>query len=232
MIKNIMKIFAIGKKLVGKYPCLIRLGSLIYNIIGFNKTRLKGENNIVYFKSSFLKKTTTDIFGDNNTVRLGDKCFLNNVKVYINGNNNKVIVGNRVALLNTEIYIEDDNNEVIIGDKTTIFGNTHLACIEGKRIIIGNDCMFSSDIVFRTGDSHSIITRNGIRVNESKDIIIGNHVWIGNKVIITKGAYVCDNSIVGTGAIVTKHFNEEGVVLAGNPAKIIKKNINWLRERI
>lgn len=92
--------------------------------------------------------------------------------------------------------------------------------------------MFSKDIVFRTGDSHSIVDENGIRINLSKDISIGNHVWVGNMVIVTKGAFVGDNCILGTGSIVTKAFRESNVILAGSPARIVKERINWLRKRI
>ncbi len=70
---------------------------------------------------------------------------------------------------------------------------TRLACIEGTSIEIGEDCMFSANIVFRTGDSHSIINSDGQRINASKSICIGNHVWIGNTVIVNKGVKVSDN---------------------------------------
>lgn len=131
-----------------------------------------------------------------------------------------------------EIHIEDNNNEIIIGKNTSISGKTHLACIEGSKIIIGEDCMFSSDITFRTGDSHSIVDLNGNRINPSMDIIIGNHVWVGNRTIITKGSKVSDNSIIGTGSIVSKIFEEPNIIIAGVPAKKIKGEVSWLRERI
>ena len=92
--------------------------------------------------------------------------------------------------------------------------------------------MFSKEITFRTGDSHSIVNLEGQKINFSKDITIGNHVWVGNRVIITKGTRVCDNSVVGTGSTVSKKFEEPNIIIAGVPAKKVKENINWLRERI
>ena len=65
--------------------------------------------------------------------------------------------------------------------------------------------MFSNDIEFRTGDSHSIVdldTRK--RINYSQNIHVGNHVWIGSRSIILKGVNIGNNSIIGTGSIVTK----------------------------
>lgn len=107
-----------------------------------------------------------------------------------------------------------------------------MACTEGSKVIIGDDCLFSSEIVFRTGDSHSILDQNGKRINSAKDITIGNHVWLGHRVLINKGVYIGDNSIVGTGSVVTKAFNEGNIVLAGVPAEIKKKDVNWCDKRI
>lgn len=84
---------------------------------------------------------------------------------------------------------------------------------------------------------HLIITRNlfmlpDTHFNLSKDIVIGDHVWIGNQVIITKGAKISNNVVVGTGSIVTGKSFPSSTIIAGMPAKVIHNNINWLRERI
>lgn len=150
----------------------------------------------------------------------------------ISGNNNKIRVGDRVYMIDANLYIEDDKNEININNRTSICGRTHLACTEGKKIMIGEHCMFSSDVVLRTGDSHSIIDLKGNRINDAKDVIIGDHVWIGNKTIITKGSKISANSIVATGAVVTRTFEDMNIILGGNPAHIIKENINWLQERV
>lgn len=68
---------------------------------------------------------------------------------------------------------------------------------------------------------------NGARINPSKSISIGEHVWIGNRVIITKGVSIPNDCVVGTGAIVTHPVAESHSVIAGVPAKVVKHNINW-----
>lgn len=128
--------------------------------------------------------------------------------------------------------IEDSYGKILIGKNTKLCGLINLGCIEGKSIIIEDNCLLSSDIVMRTGDSHSILNQSGKRINPSKDILIEEHVWIGNRVTINKGCIIKKNSIVGSGAIVTKAFHEEGVIIAGIPATIIKRNINWDIDRI
>ena len=50
--------------------------------------------------------------------------------------------------------------------------------------------------------------------------------------IAPKNVKIADNSIVGWGSIVTKEFNEPNVIIAGIPAKIVKRGINWDRRCI
>ena len=109
---------------------------------------------------------------------------------------------------------------------------TELACIEGTKIDIGCDCMFSRNIHIRTGDSHSVTNMSGERINTSRSIDISNHVWIGTEVIVLKGCSVGENSVVGAGSILSGKSYRGNSVIAGVPAKEIKQEITWKRERI
>ena len=219
------------KKLIFSNPKILALVSSIYNLNSLFRIRTNSKNKLNYSKA-FLRSTSIKAKKKKNLIQIMNGAYLNSCSVAVYGENNKIIIGENCRLKDVEIHIEDNNNEVIIGSGTTIAGKTHLACIEGTKILIGQDCMFSKDIVFRTGDSHSIVDENGKRINPSKDIYVGNHVWVGNGVIVTKGGGVGDNSIIGTGTIVTKSWEKSNVILAGAPAKIVKENTNWLRKRI
>ena len=54
-------------------------------------------------------------------------------------------------------------------------------------------------------------------------VLIGENCWIGMNSIILPGVLLGNNTIFGAGLIVTKSFEEGNIVIAGNPAKIIKK---------
>lgn len=54
---------------------------------------------------------------------------------------------------------------------------------------------------------------------------IGNDVWIGSNCLIKGGITIGDGAIVGMGSVVTKNI-EPYTVVAGNPAKQIKKRFN------
>lgn len=210
----------------------LRIALLIARHLPFcNKYRVR-KGNSARLSLTLLKKTKLDLRGKGNVLSVAPGSRLYGCHIHICGNNNKITIGKFCTLQNVELWIEDDGNEIFIGEHTSFAGTTHLACTEGKRIMIGDDCMFSAGISVRTGDSHSITDLNGNRINPAKDVTLGNHVWIGNTVIITKGALISDNSVVGTGSIVTHRFEDSNVILAGNPAKIIKTDISWDRKRL
>lgn len=196
----------------------------------FNKYKISKYNHVML--SGTLRHCSIFISGRNNTVNISEGTVLRNCTIKIFGDDNNINIGKNVSADSLNLWIEDKKNGIEIGDGTTVNGRTHIACIEGTSITIGSDCMFSSDISLVTGDSHSILDEKGTRINSSRDIVIGNHVWIGKENTILKGVTVQDNSIIGAKSLVTKTFNEENVIIAGNPAKIIKTNINWNRERI
>ena len=203
----------------------------VYNYtIGFNHFKIR--HNRLSMEITQLKKTKININGSGNIIKIGNLSRLNNCCINIYGNNNLIDISNGVFMNQVDIHIEDDNNKIIIGEKTSIHGKTHLAAIESTNIIIGKDCMFSSDIHFRTGDSHSIVNLDGNRLNKSENIIIGNHVWIGTKVTCLKGVSITDNCIIGAGTVLNKKYDLENCVIAGNPSKVVSTDKNWLRERI
>ena len=129
-------------------------------------------------------------------------------------------------------WFEDDGNEIIIGDNTTMEGDNQLAACEGTKIIVGKDCMFARNVNLRTTDSHSIVNDDGKRINLAKDIIIGNHVWIGTDVLVLKGVCIPDNCVISAKALVAAHTYERNSIIGGVPARQIRCNVNWLRERI
>lgn len=92
--------------------------------------------------------------------------------------------------------------------------------------------MLSANITVRTGDSHSVTDLDGNRINNSKSVLFGNHVWIGNTVLIFKGSQIGAHSVIAGGSVVTGRIFPEHSIIGGNPAKVIKENVDWKRERI
>lgn len=203
----------------------------VYYLLGHNLVQGKKNNKLVR-NYALMKDCRIIINGYNNEIYIADDVILNKVIFQISGNHNKIYLSNGVKMNEGGFYIEDDDNEIILGKGTTLSGKVQMSCTEGTSISIEDDCMFSANIEMRTSDAHSIINSVGKRINASENILIGAHCWIGNTVIILKGVEIQPHSIIGAGSVVTKKFDEGGVVIAGNPAHVIKENIDWLRERI
>jgi len=107
----------------------------------------------------------------------------------------------------------------------------HLNDEKGLSVIIGDHCLCATGVRIRPSDGHIIYDINtGELLNRGEDIVIGNHVWMGLNSVFLKGAKVADNSIIGANSLVNKKFYEENVIIAGSPAKIVKRGVNWDRK--
>lgn len=179
-----------------------------------------------------LKRCIVINQGTNNSISVGKLSRFENCTFRFLGNNNHIIVGESCYFKDVEFWIENDDNSIQIDNKVKFTGKAHLACTEGKRIVFGDDCLVSNEVIFRTGDSHSILDMDGRRINHAKDVIVGNHVWIGNRAILLKGATIPSECVIGTGAIVPSGSYESNSVIAGVPAKVIQSNIAWSYDRI
>ena len=193
---------------------------------------IRGNGNTFHAQKVALSNVELDIIGDDNQIMIGKDCVLTNVNFRLRGSGHRIRIGencriSRGALL----WFEDQNGLLQVGSNTTMV-EVHIAVTEqDSKVIIGEDCMLANDIDIRTGDSHSVIDLStGERLNHPGNINISRHVWIAPHAIILKGVTIGENSIIATGAVVTKSFGS-GVIIGGNPAKIIKAGVSWSRSR-
>lgn len=222
------------KLFLKKHSQLRNLAAFIYSFAR-NCISIHGKDNHIIRAGVFLSGCKIKINGSHNRVILnsGGINFLKDITISIYGNNNIIKIGKNVSSQNLAFCIEDNNNRIVLGDNFRGGSFSELAAIEGTEIIFGDDCLLSAHITIRTGDSHSILnamTRD--RINASKSVILGNHVWIGNTVLIFKGANIGDNSIIAGGSVVTGKSFPTNSIIGGNPAKIIKDNVDWEIKRI
>ena len=227
---------ALKRKIIN-HPLLYKGMVSLANIRYFfsNSSSLKGRNNQVVFKEGVLrKKVQIKIIGNNNTLTIHPNCRLKNTKITILGSNNSLTLGEKVMVYESGAFnFEGSNSYIEVGSNTTI-GSAILIIGEGNTgIKIGEDCMLSRDIVFNTSDYHSIIsTITNKRINPPKSIEVKNHVWIGNGAYVSKGAEIGNNCIVASRAYVGGKKFEDHTILGGLPAKHLKDNINWSREKL
>lgn len=123
-----------------------------------------------------------------------------------------------------------------IGEKFTISNNYQILLPHGTGIVIGDDCMFSWNTTMNSSDCHSIFdVVTGKNINSTYDIakgrriVIGNHVWVGDYACILYRTRIGDGSIIGAMGLVKSEI-PNNCIAAGNPARVIRKNIAWSRK--
>lgn len=209
------------------FKIISRLLFLIFK----NKIRNRGSKNRIINKGGLLRTVRININGSNNTIIIGELTNIKKTNFTIIGNHNLISIGDSNTVKHSEFWTEDNDNTIRLQSKVRMNG-CHLAATEGKSIIIGSDCLFSKNIDVRTGDSHSIVFTDTMdRLNPAKNVTVGEHVWVGKGVVILKGVTVGSNSIIAINSIVVKDVPENSIV-AGNPAKVIKNDVNWQIDRI
>lgn len=186
-------------------------------------------NKIAYGEGVRKIKGSINVKGNNNYIFFDDSSILNNISIMMESDNNYLYVGKRARVTFRSVQKITNGNSLHIGDDTSI-GGANIINGEGRSIKIGCDCMLSYGIDIRGTDSHAIYDMGGNeRLNHAKDIIIDDHVWIGAHATILKGTHIKKDSILAIRAVVSIQSEKTNVVLAGNPAKIVKENINWDR---
>lgn len=83
----------------------------------------------------------------------------------------------------------------------------------GNYCFIGHGVMFINDLFLEGGPA-------GGDQSKWRHTIIGNNVSIGSNATILP-VKICDNVVIGAGAVVTKNINEPGTYI-GNPARKLK----------
>lgn len=112
-----------------------------------------------------------------------------------------------------------------VGDNFIITAESKIIC--KKQIKFGKNCLISWDCLFMDTDFHKINTSDVEYINKDKAIIIGNNVWIGCRNLILKGSKISDNSVISANSKINSKFEECNIIISGNPASIIKRNITW-----
>jgi len=162
-------------------------------------------------------------------------------KVVLNG---QITIGKqqvKSSHLETRLLLEKNTILTVEGDYT-IYSNSYIRVVSGgqlylksgfinegvqitcaSKISIGEGCVIARDVVIRDYDGHTIESPD---YEIAKEIIIGDHVWIGNRAMILKGVTIGKGAIIAAGAVVTKDV-PAGCVVAGVPAKVIKTDIRW-----
>lgn len=113
--------------------------------------------------------------------------------------------------------------KIVIGDNSGIGANSSIP----PNTEIGNNVMIGPNLIV-LWQNHNFdrldIPMNQQGMDERKQTIIEDDVWIGRDVIMTPGRHIKRGTIIGAGCVLTKDFPEYSIV-GGNPSKLIRSRL-------
>lgn len=205
-----------------------------------NIRNLLNLDKLLLIKLYFNKKIKGRIIPYKGTkIELGKNSKLNIEKILI-------VNSKKLKNSNKETYIQIKNNaEIDIKDSFNIYYGGDICVFEGakleiksgfmnagtqirckKGIQIGSNVAISRNVMIWDTDAHEIIDFEGKVSEVNKEVKIGNNVLIGNGAIILKGVNIGNDVVIGAGSVVTRDIPSNSLV-AGNPAKVIKRIEGW-----
>lgn len=123
------------------------------------------------------------------------------------------------------------SGNIAIGKYTTLGYNNFFH----GNITIGRYCQIGADVAIHTTNHPITFLSTYINKNlfegdiatlkQTKEVVIGNDVWIGHGAIILGGLTIGNGAIIAAGSVVTKSV-EPYAIVAGNPAKMIRKRFS------
>lgn len=116
--------------------------------------------------------------------------------------------------------------KLVLGSRFVVTAES--AIVAHHSVEIGDDCLFSWDILLMDTDFHEMKDETGAVMNAPKPVKIGNKVWIGCRVLILKGTEIPDGCVVGANSSVSKKLEMENSLYVGQPCRLSKSGISWL----
>jgi acetyltransferase-like isoleucine patch superfamily enzyme len=194
-----------------------------------SRFRDRGRRNSVVTRGAVLRGCVIEIRGDDNSIEIMPNARLLGTRIRVQGSRHRLWIGRDACDRGGGFAFHNDGGTVRVGSRSSFYG-VEIGVTEGGRVEIGEDCLFSNSVEIRNGDSHSIIDGSTKeRINPAEDVTIGDHVWLGTRVLVLKGSRIGSGSVVGAASVVTGELPENSLGL-GSPAKLVRGNIRWDRE--
>ena len=176
-------------------------------------------------------------------VRVGRKFYVQSVpELIVNGKARNIIIGDNVRIMGQVQLKVRENGKIIIGDGCKLDKNTRFVAANeavlrigretnigpnsifncGADVTIGEKCLIAG-FVYIQSSSHGI--QKGAFIKEQKHtygkIVIGDDVWLGGHVFVSKGVKIGTGAVVGAGAVVVKDIPDYKIAV-GTPAEVLK----------
>ena len=147
-----------------------------------------------------------------------------------------IVIHNNVMLLGCTL-LSAHHGKIVIGNNTKVGNGSQIICVD--TVTIGEYTTVTQNVKIVDNNNHPLNPeyRQYMRVSphgsdarsmihsDHKPVVIGRNCWIGENSRIQKGVTIGDNSIIAACSVVTKDV-PANCIAAGNPAKIVKTDID------
>ena len=117
------------------------------------------------------------------------------------------------------------DGELMLGNGMDINAGAHVFC--ASRVEVGDGGLWAWNVVVTDHDFHHIEDGSGAIVNMPRPVTLREHIWIGANACVLKGSGVGADTVIGAASVVSGRFDEAHCVLAGNPARVVKRGTHW-----
>ena len=103
-----------------------------------------------------------------------------------------------------------------------VYFNFNCVVLDVAQVTIGDNVLIGPSVQIYTATHPLGAAERREGLESGEPITIGDDVWIGGGAIICPGVTIGDRSVIGAGSVVTRNIPSD-VVVAGNPAKVIRE---------
>ena len=104
------------------------------------------------------------------------------------------------------------------------YANHNLTILDVAKVKIGDNVFIGPNVIISTAGHPLSYKKRNEGLEYAYEIEIGKNVWIGANVVINPGVKVGDNTVIGSGSVITKDIKENSLAF-GNPCRV-KREIN------
>ncbi|MBP2328965.1 acetyltransferase-like isoleucine patch superfamily enzyme [Kibdelosporangium banguiense] len=172
--------------------------------------RFRGSGNkLIVASDAKIVDLRVDFIGDHGTVEIGST------------------VGNSVGL--RFAMRVGHHSRIRIGRDVSSEGVVLVSAVEGTEVSIGEDTMLFAGIEVRSDDTYPVYeVATEKRLNDSRSITIGEHVWIAEGATIMGGVTIGNGAVISTRSIVDTDIPNNCIAM-GAPAQVVNRDIAWER---
>ncbi len=189
-------------------------------------------NNKILGHYPEVQNSTIKFTGSNNILYCEENVKLVDSEIKFAGDNSVVYLSSNRNPYKLSVLVHNDN-VLHIGKDNYINKSLLIILSERKHCYIGDNCMFSINIMIKTADGHLIYDcLTGNRINPSESIYIGDHVWVGQDTRILKGTQIDSGCTIGAMSLMAGTKIPHNTTYAGNPCHLIHNNTFWDRANV